>query len=131
FDPRKAPVPLGDPEGGGHGRPPFFDRTRMSCRKIPTRPTQPVSSVGEGPFFWLLFFGPAKKSHPPKAEASALHPFKQKQKPKHARCACALFHTLPNGNQIRRNASVPFVPPKPNEFDSATSIFFCRATCGT
>src|SRR5690606_18171633 len=54
----------------------------MSCRKIPIRPTQPVRSVGEGPFFWLLFFGPAKKSHPPKAEASVLHPFKQKQKPK-------------------------------------------------
>jgi hypothetical protein len=42
----------------------------MSCRKIPSKPIKPVSSVGERPFFWLLFFGPAKKSNPPMAEAS-------------------------------------------------------------
>ena len=31
----------------------------------------------------------------------------------------------------RRNASVPLVPPKPKEFDSATSIFISRAVFGT
>ena len=33
--------------------------------------------------------------------------------------------------QIRRNTSEPFVPPKPNEFDIATSTCFSRAVCGT
>ena len=31
----------------------------------------------------------------------------------------------------RRNASVPLVPPKPNELESATSIFISRAVPGT
>jgi hypothetical protein len=31
----------------------------------------------------------------------------------------------------RRNASVPLVPPKPNELESATSIFISRAVFGT
>lgn len=31
----------------------------------------------------------------------------------------------------RRNASVPLVPPKPKEFDSAASIFISRAVPGT
>jgi hypothetical protein len=31
----------------------------------------------------------------------------------------------------RRNASVPLVPPKPNELESATSIFISRAVWGT
>ena len=31
----------------------------------------------------------------------------------------------------RRNASVPLVPPNPNEFDIATSIFISRAVSGT
>ena len=31
----------------------------------------------------------------------------------------------------RRKISEPFVPPKPKEFDSATSIFICRAVFGT
>ena len=30
-----------------------------------------------------------------------------------------------------RNASVPLVPPKPKEFDNATSIGISRAVCGT
>ena len=30
-----------------------------------------------------------------------------------------------------RKISDPFVPPKPNEFDSATRIGICRATFGT
>ena len=30
--------------------------------------------------------------------------------------------------QMRLKAIVPFVPPKPNEFDSATSIFMERAS---
>jgi hypothetical protein len=31
----------------------------------------------------------------------------------------------------RRNASVPLVPPKPNELERATSIFISRAVLGT
>ena len=31
----------------------------------------------------------------------------------------------------RRNASVPLVPPKPNELESASSIFMSRALPGT
>ena len=31
----------------------------------------------------------------------------------------------------RRNASVPLVPPKPNELESAASIFISRAVLGT
>jgi hypothetical protein len=31
----------------------------------------------------------------------------------------------------RRNASVPLVPPKPNELESASSIFMSRAVSGT
>ena len=31
----------------------------------------------------------------------------------------------------RRNPSVPFVPPKPNELESAISILHSRAVCGT
>jgi hypothetical protein len=34
--------------------------------------------------------------------------------------------TVSNG-QARLNTSVPFVPPNPNEFFSATSIFISRA----
>jgi len=34
-------------------------------------------------------------------------------------------------NQIRLNTNVPLVPPNPNPFDTATSIFFSRATFGT
>ena|GEM_PF-1164405 len=37
----------------------------------------------------------------------------------------------PCNDQIRLNTSVPFVPPNPNEFDSAISIFASRAVCGT
>ena len=33
--------------------------------------------------------------------------------------------------QILRKAKLPFVPPKPNEFDSTTSIFMGRAVFGT
>jgi hypothetical protein len=32
---------------------------------------------------------------------------------------------------MRRNTSVPFVPPKPKPFDTAMSIAFSRATLGT
>jgi hypothetical protein len=38
--------------------------------------------------------------------------------------ATAAHHT-------RRKMTVPFVPPKPNEFDSAASILSWRAACGT
>ena len=31
----------------------------------------------------------------------------------------------------REKIRVPLVPPKPKEFDSATSIFISRAVCGT
>ena len=31
------------------------------------------------------------------------------------------------GDQTRRSSNVPLVPPKPNEFDSAASIFIGRA----
>ncbi len=33
--------------------------------------------------------------------------------------------------QIRRNTSVPLVPPNPNEFVRAASMFMSRAMCGT
>lgn len=39
--------------------------------------------------------------------------------------------SCPPLNQIRLNTSVPLVPPKPKPFDTATSIFFSRAVCGT
>src|SRR6185503_7978795 len=35
------------------------------------------------------------------------------------------------GAQIFRNTRLPLVPPKPNEFESATSIFILRAVFGT
>ena len=35
------------------------------------------------------------------------------------------------GQWKRRNASVPLVPPKPNELESAASIFISRAVFGT
>src|SRR5262245_13453716 len=35
------------------------------------------------------------------------------------------------GNQIFRNTRLPLVPPKPNEFESATLIFILRAVFGT
>ena len=38
---------------------------------------------------------------------------------------------IARGYQSVRNTSVPLVPPKPNEFDSATSIFISRAVFGT
>src|SRR5260221_9306528 len=39
---------------------------------------------------------------------------------------------LPDGRYLwRRNTSVPLVPPKPNEFDTAPSIFISRAWLGT
>lgn len=36
-----------------------------------------------------------------------------------------------SGQLERLNMSVPFVPPNPNEFDIATSIFISRAAWGT
>lgn len=45
--------------------------------------------------------------------------------------SCAGFRRAPGADQIRLNTSVPLVPPKPKPFDTATSIFFSRATFGT
>ena len=42
---------LANPEGGGHGCPPFFDRARMASRKIPERVTRRMCFVGEAVFF--------------------------------------------------------------------------------
>lgn len=39
--------------------------------------------------------------------------------------------TVEKSNQSRRKISVPLVPPKPKELESATSIFISRAVLGT
>ena len=50
---------------------------------------------------------------------------------------CQAFHLFPFAFSlgprayILRKTTVPFVPPKPKELDSATSIFISRAVFGT
>ena len=44
-------VRFANPEGGGHGCPPFFDRAWMASRKIPERMTGRVRFVGEAVSF--------------------------------------------------------------------------------
>ena len=39
--------------------------------------------------------------------------------------------TRTRAGQTRRKINVPLVPPKPNEFEIATSILRSRAVCGT
>src|SRR5688500_11371724 len=74
FDFRSLAAAIGNRKprrGGGHGWPPFSDRGRRPSPKIASPPTRLERLVGEGAFFWLLFFAPAKKSNSPAGESSA------------------------------------------------------------
>lgn len=58
----RTPASSGRPEGRPAWMPVVRTRARMASVRIASRcPNAGCGSVGEGPFFWFLFFGPAKK----------------------------------------------------------------------
>ena len=50
-----------NPEGGGHGCPPFFDRARMASRKIPEQVNRRICCVGEAFSFGYFSLGQQRK----------------------------------------------------------------------
>ena len=59
-----ATFATGNPEGGGHGCPPFFATAWMPCRKIATAPQTPSSPCRGKPFSLVRFFWASKRNEP-------------------------------------------------------------------
>lgn len=80
------------PEGRRSGRPPFFDRTGMSCRKIPARVTV-RQRFGHRPFLLVTFLWASKEKLPGRRRRTEALLLADTRKAGHARLSTKLSLT--------------------------------------